>query len=229
MTSHLEQLPPAHTPVVMGSQCAGSVRCYAAMLRAGSVIIDSAETHLPLRHSHHRYRIEGVNGVQQLTVPLVGSTNAMAVPMSEVRISEHGGWRQSHWGALYSAYGKTPYFDFIAPELEQIILKGKQQFLLDFNMQLHSLIMDFLDLPVATAVVAVGKNVPNGCADLRLAIGGKKPDRLDIVDEPYYQIWASRLGGFQSGLSILDMLMNVGREAVLYLASGSKTSPDELK
>ena len=37
--------------VLMGSMCAGDVRCYAAMVQAGEVVIDATERHLPLRHS----------------------------------------------------------------------------------------------------------------------------------------------------------------------------------
>ncbi len=217
------------TPVAMGSTCAGSVRCYAAMLRSQLVITDSAETRLPLRHSHHRYSIVGPNGVQQLTVPLVGSTNAMQVPLDQVRISEHGEWRQRHWGAIFSAYGKTPYFDFIAPELKDVIL-GQQQSLLEFNEQMQALILDFLDLPILTTVRPIGNTPPAaGTCDLRGRIAGKKPDRLPITDVAYHQQWADRLGGFQTGLSVLDMLMNVGREAVFYLCDMTKTSTTELK
>ena len=94
--------------VMMGSMCAASVRCYAAALKAGTLLVDLDERHLPLRHSHHRYRIDGPNGVQTLTVPLVGSTNNMMTPLRDVLISEHGDWRRLHWGALYSAYGVRP-------------------------------------------------------------------------------------------------------------------------
>ena len=153
----------------------------------------------------------------------------MHVTMSQVRISEHGRWRQLHWGALFSAYGKSPYFDYIADDLHRIIM-GRQQLLLDFNTQLHNLVVDFLDLPLLTRTMAVeGGDVPAGHADLRRALGGKRPDGLDIANVPYYQLWAARQGGFAENLSILDMLMNVGRESVLYLSRMSKTGPTELK
>ncbi|MBQ1722581.1 MAG: hypothetical protein II034_02175, partial [Muribaculaceae bacterium] len=73
------------TPVVMGSMTAATVRCYAVMLAAGTVYVDPEQRQLPLRQSHHRYSIMGPNGAQKLTIPLVGSTNAMAVPMRQVR------------------------------------------------------------------------------------------------------------------------------------------------
>ncbi len=128
--------------MIIGSMCAGSVRCYAAMLKAGKVVIDATEQRLPLRHSHHRYIIDAPNGTVKLTVPLEGSSNAMPVMMKDVNLSEHGNWRHLHWGALFSSYGKSPFFDFIAQDLRSIIVEGKQSRLLDLNMQLHNLIVD---------------------------------------------------------------------------------------
>ena len=163
--------------LLLGSMCAGDVRCYAAMVKAGEVVIDATERHLPLRHSHHRYVIDAPNGPVKLTVPLVGSTNAMPVMMRDVLVSEHGNWRHLHWGALFSSYGKSPFFDFIADDLHRIIIEGHQQNLLDLNMELHQLVVDFMDLPVNTRVVndedEIEALLANGSSDLRGKIGGK--------------------------------------------------------
>lgn len=213
----LTPLPHPGQPLVMGSMCAGSVRCYAAMLASGHVLIDAGEVRLPLRHSHHRYAIVGPNGVQQLTVHLVGSTNAMPVPMRDVLISEHAQWRHVHWGALYSAYGKSPYFDYIADDLHSIIF-GNQKSLLELNNQLQQLIIEFLDLPIQVTVGTISDDVLADACDLRGRIGGKRPDGLPIRDVPYYQLWSDR-HGFTPNLSILDLLMNCGREAIFTLQS----------
>ena len=227
--------------IITGSMCTGSVRYWAAALMAGTVIIDADERHLPLRHSHHRYCIDGPNGMQKLTVPLVGETDNMATPMREVRISEHGNWRRLHWGALYSAYGRTPYFDHIAPDLEAIIINGHQTHLLELNTQLQQLIVDFMDLPITFNAQGLlnaqcpsakhGRNsqfsIPNSqlrIEDLRGKIEGKKGDDLPIADVPYYQVWAMR-HGFVPHLSILDLLMNEGREGIFTLMQMTEVKP----
>ena len=203
------------TTLITGSMCPGSVRYWAAALAAGTVYIDPEERHLPLRHSHHRYAIEGPNGVQQLTVPLVGETHNMVTPMREVRISEHGNWRRLHWGALYSAYGRTPYFDHIAPELEAIIVDGHQTHLLELNTQLQQLIVEFMDLPIQFSAQSTHQDFLN-FIDLRGKIDMKRPDTFPLTDVPYYQVWADR-HGFVPRLSILDLLMNEGREGIFTL------------
>ena len=202
-------------PVVVGSMTAATVRCYAVMLAAGTVYVDPEQRQLPLRHSHHRYSIMGPNGAQKLTIPLVGSTNAMPVPMCQVRISEHANWRHLHWGALYSAYGRTPYFDYIADDLQRLLLDDSDPSLLHFNQHLTHLIIDFLDLPVTVQLLDSSVEA-DACCDLRQVLGTKRPDCLPIADVPYHQLWADR-HGFTPGLSILDLLMNCGRESIFTL------------
>ncbi|MBQ3363513.1 MAG: WbqC family protein [Muribaculaceae bacterium] len=203
------------TTVVMGSMCAASVRCYAAALKAGTLLVDLDERRLPLRHSHHRYRVDGPNGLQTLTVPLVGATNNMMTPLRDVLISEHGDWRRLHWGALYSAYGRSPYFDYVADDLSRVI-HGSQRYLHEFNRQMHEVIVDFMDLPLETRYLEQGGEVAAADEDLRGRIGMKKPDTLPIVNVAYYQMWTAR-DGFQADLSILDLMMNMGREGILTL------------
>ena len=205
----------------MGSMCAASVRCYAAALQAGTLLVDLDERRLPLRHSHHRYRIDGPNGVQTLTVPLVGSTNNMMTPLRDVLISEHGDWRRLHWGALYSAYGRSPYFDYVADDLYRVIY-GTQRHLHEFNAELHALIVDFMDLPITTRYLGKGEVEGETKADdLRGRIGMKKPDSLPIADVPYYQMWTATRG-FCPDLSILDLMMNMGREGIFTLMEMTK-------
>ena len=199
----------------MGSMCAASVRCYAAALEAGTLLVDLDERRLPLRHSHHRYRIDGPNGVLTLTVPLVGSTNNMMTPLSDVLISEHGDWRRLHWGALFSAYGRSPYFDYVADDLARVI-HGGQRYLHEFNSQLHEVIIDFMDLPITTRYMNSAERPDANAVDLRGRIAMKKPDNLDIVNVPYGQMWTSQQG-FEPDLSILDLMMNTGREGIFTL------------
>lgn len=212
--------------------CAGDVRCYAAMVKAGKVVIDATESRLPLRHSHHRYVIDAPNGPVKLTVPLVGSTNAMPVMMKDVLVSEHGNWRHLHWGALFSSYGKSPFFDFIADDLHSIIADGHQKHLLELNMMLHNLIVDFMDLPITTTVATTEQQVEealqDGAIDLRGKMGGKRGDKIAIGNVPYYQMWSQRSGSFTPGLSILDLLMNEGREGVFTLLKMTENFKTEL-
>ena len=60
--------------------------------------------------------------------------------------------------------------------------------------------------------------------DLRERIHPKRPDTIlqDLrLEKPYFQVFA-RKHGFQSNLSIMDLLFNEGPDSILYLKSIGK-------
>jgi len=195
---------------------AASVSYYALALATGQLLIDLSERHLPLRHSHHRYLIDGPHGTNTLTIPLVASTHHLTTPMREVRISEHGHWRGHHWGAICAAYGRSPYFSYVADDLQHIIY-GEQSLLADFNQQIHNLVIDFMDLPISTQYTHNSTtNLLANSIDLRPILTTKHTPQLPTAIVPYYQMW-DQTTGFKPHLSILDLMMNYGREGILVL------------
>ena len=199
---------------VFSSRYAGSVDYYAAMLRYGKVAIDLSEP-FDKHHKHlNRMDIVGTNGCQQLSASLQKPNRRMAV--GEVALSSHGNWRHTHWGALFSAYGRTPFFDYFADDLKQIYTDESIQTIASLNLTLHAAVVDFLDLDIETVVID-NKNDLAASDAFNLRDGVMTEQTL----EPYYQIWSSKFG-FQSNQSILDLLFNVGREAVFVLRKGYK-------
>ena len=59
------------------------------------------------------------------------------------------------------------------------------------------------------------------CEDLRETIHPKKPDtilREYGLNKPYFQVFSPK-HGFQSNLSIMDLLFNEGPDSIIYLKS----------
>lgn len=195
---------------VFSSRYAGSVDYYAAMLHYGKVAIDLSEP-FDKHHKHlNRMDIVGTNGCQQLSASLQKPNRRMAV--GEILLSGHGNWRHTHWGALFSAYGRTPFFDYFADDLKKIYTDESIQTISSLNMALHAAVIDFLALDIETVVVGEKSDCEGfECVDLRDC---KFEDASAV--EPYYQIWSQKFG-FQPHQSILDLLFNVGREAVFVL------------
>ena len=186
---------------VFSSRYAGSVDYYAAMLRYGKVAIDLSEP-FDKHHKHlNRMDIVGTNGCQQLSASLQKPNRRMAV--GEVALSSHGNWRHTHWGALFSAYGRTPFFDYFADDLKQIYTDESIQTIASLNLTLQAAVIDFLDLDIETVVVD-NKNDLTASDALNLRDGVLTEQTL----EPYYQIWSSKFG-FQPNQSILDLLFKM--------------------
>ena len=88
------------------------------------------------------------------------------------------------------------------------------QTIASLNLTLHAAVVDFLDLDIETVVID-NKNDLAASDAFNLRDGVMTEQTL----EPYYQIWSSKFG-FQPHQSILDLLFNVGREAVFVLRKG---------
>lgn len=202
---------------------AGSVRYYAAMLacRAQRIRYGKIERKLPWCANH--CRIVGANGEQTLTIPLLKPTDGQPETYSGMAISEHGDWRRVHWGALFSAYGKAPFFEYIADDLQALYENHEITQLIDFNKALNALIVDFLDLPLNIIERNDFENDTNTegndspIFDFTKEFGTSQRDTLSwIHDTPYWQVWQER-HGFRPDLSIFDLLMTHGRESLLHL------------
>jgi len=132
-------------------------------------------------------------------VPLLGGRrHNRSLPYDELLLSEHGNWRHLHWGALYSAYGRAPYFEYYQDLFHDIYAEHREK-LSELNSLLHSAIC---------TVMQINPSEINVAEEL--------PAKLLRTGCPYHQVWEARYG-FQPGLSILDMAFNLGPESIFYL------------
>ena len=189
---------------------AASTDFYSALLKDPT--LGNLDTHSPyhalwgLNHT----RIVTANGVQTLTIPLEKPTLGKLTPLRDLRISRHGHWERIHYGALYSGYGKSPFFEYLQDDIKRLY-EQRPVWLMDFNLAFHRAITDMLDLGRYISPTADTVTVEEIERRLQQEHTHEVP--------PYYQVWQDRYG-FTPHLSILDMLFNVGREAILYLREG---------
>lgn len=78
----------------------------------------------------NRVTISTPNGPLRLSVPLYDDRKKQ--PLEDVRICYMHSWQRQHWTALFSAYGKTPYFEYYADYIRPIYEK-QPVFLVDLN------------------------------------------------------------------------------------------------
>ena len=207
---------------LLSSTYFGPVQWYQKLNRYEACLIERCDSFIKQTY-RNRCIIAATGGRQALTVPIVHDEGDML--MRDVRISDHGNWRHLHWNALLSAYGESPFFDFYADDLRPFYEK-RWAFLFDFKMEIMQKMCELLDIEprVSTTDEYVflpenkGSEVTDaGIMDFRDAIRPKHPlPDAEFEPQEYYQVYALK-HGFQSNLSILDLLFNEGPEAVLYL------------
>lgn len=203
----------------------GPVQWYQKLNRFDGVLMEQHE-HFLKQTYRNRCVIATTQGVQTLTVPVeapVGEGLALSkTPIKDVRISNHGKWRTEHWNALQSAYGESPFFEYYEDDIRPFF-EDRWEYLFDFNMAITEKMCELLDIhPHITLTESYQNSVPFGegrgvALDFRTVIHPKHPQEdSDFSPKPYYQVYKERFG-FLPNLSILDLLFNMGNEAVFYL------------
>lgn len=194
------------------------VQYYWHWRRSEQPIVEACE-HYIKQTWRNRCVIGTANGPMTLSLPVEASAEKKNV--RDIRLSEHGNWQHLHWNSIESAYNSSPFFEFYADDLKPFYEK-KPRFLFDFNEEIRRIMCELLEIEdrsMLTTSYASEVEIPALWLDLRNVIHPKK--KIELVDptfkpEPYYQVF-DRKFGFQPNLSILDLLFNMGPEAILYL------------
>lgn len=190
------------------------------VLNASSVLIDLQE-YYEKQSYRNRCTILSANGPLDLSIPVHRLHNKCT--SASVLLSTETPWRQQHCHAIRSAYGKSPYFDYFAPDIFALY-EQPFQVLADFNAAQLTLLLKILRLKKEIVYSSVYVE-DQAALDLRQGIHPKIGYETDqtvhsCLSQPYYQTFGARYP-FCANLSSLDLLFNKGLDARLYL-SGPK-------
>ncbi|MDN4166356.1 WbqC family protein [Cytophagales bacterium LB-30] len=178
-------------------------------VEAEEVILEKQE-HFVKQTYRNRCYILGANGVQVLSVPVVGGSKKVA--MGEVMIDYKQRWAMEHWRSIQSAYGKAPFFEFFADDFRKIY-ESKPATLWHLNAELLTLCLKILRLsPVLSFTEKYEKEIPDSIIDLRGRYLTQNQGKQQAGYTPvrYRQIFGNN---FVSDLSIIDLIFCTGSEA----------------
>jgi hypothetical protein len=165
----------------------------------------------------NRCRFYAADGVQALSFPVIHEGGTYKHPVKDIKIDYSTPWLLQHKRAIVSAYRTSAYFEYYQDELFAILDSCPEK-LLDLNMALLSFFIDKIGLKVDLRLTEeYSKDVHFD--DLREVIHPKRQNSIlkDMgLEKPYFQVFAPKYG-FQSDLSIMDLLFNEGPGSILYL------------
>ena len=196
----------------------GPIQWYQKLCRYDQTLIEQYDSYQKQTY-RNRCVIATANGLQALTVPVEHDTLNIKneiLKVKDLRISDHNNWRRIHWNALQSAYNESPFFDYYADDI-RLFFEKKYDFLVDFNEAIRQTVCNLLDIHPQVSYTTDFSRQPSDIDDYREVINAKHPQAdEDFQPRRYWQVFEGK-HGFQSNLSILDLLFNMGNEAVFYL------------
>lgn len=188
------------------------------------VAIEGYDTLVVERHENYQkqsYRnrasVRMANKVEDLSIPVRGGNKKIAY--KDILIDNDQNWKKLHLRGIQSAYGKAPFYDFIYPDLEEVINKPLNN-LFDLNLELLTLCLKFLRIPVKVEFSTIYHQELD-IKDIRGIIHPKATfERRNI----YYPANYMQLFGldFVPNLSIIDLMFCEGPNSRKIITASNK-------
>ena len=199
----------------------GPLNYYARLVRQREIVLEQYDSYTKQTY-RNRCLIMGPNGVITLSIP-VKKISGVKTNFRDIRIDYDSNWNRIHWRSLVASYASSPFFELLADEIEPFYQK-RFDFLLDLNKQLLESTLGILGVDVRVTCSGAFTPILSG-RDTRHFIHPKKDPATEdpaFVPMEYQQVFSDRLG-FRPNLSILDLIFNLGPEALAYLHRCLKT------
>jgi hypothetical protein len=187
------------------------IEYFSYIIKAEEVFIEREENYLKQSYRNRCY-ILSADGPQLLTIPVYkGSFHK--TPVKEIRIDYSKRWQQIHLRALSSSYKSSPYFIYYYEIIEKMI-QSNYEFLLDLNMHILKAILKMMKIEILLSYTSDFQPTDISNNDLRYKISPKIKSYYQ--PKKYIQVFDYD-EGFAAGLSIMDLVFNMGPEAYKYL------------
>lgn len=185
---------------------------YFSLINEADVIFIEKEENYIKQSYRNRCYILSAHGPLLLSVPVFdGSIHKVHV--KDARIDYSKRWQQVHLRAIMASYRSSPFYQFYFEEIERIIMQN-YIFLIDLNEALMMSVLKMLKMGKKIKYTESFEPCINQDYDFRYSISPKK--KSSYLQKNYIQVFDSG-NGFSSNLSILDLIFNLGPDAVDYL------------
>ena len=198
--------------VILSTAYLAPIQYYSKILKYNTIIIELYENYIKQSY-RNRCNIYGANGLQTLSIPIKKNITPKTL-IKDIKISYDKDWQKNHWKAIKSAYGSSPFFEYLIDDFAPFYHK-KFNFLIDFNNQIQQIVLNLLEINTNityTNFFHEGADIKDFIQKINPKKKFSKPDD-EFIDFEYYQVFAEK-HGFIPNLSIIDLLFNEGTNAV---------------
>lgn len=189
------------------------------------VVVDSFQ--YSRQSFQNRARLRAPDGYQWISIPLIGGQFGKAI--QDVRIDNTQNWAKKHEKALVYNYGKAPFFEHYASDVFDSIRSGSE-LLGSVTVDTVVLVHRLLDLESELIIGHMARRFAEGMPESppveellfpencqRSPYCAKHRHRIMRFEHPNYR---QQFSGFESGMSVLDLLFGYGPAATGILRQG---------
>ena len=217
---------------------------YFGMIEIADIFVFYDDTQFVKQSWQQRNKIKTQNGWILLIVPVL---QKLGQKIKEVKINNNINWYEKHWKSIMYNYNKAPFLKDHAPILREVYEK-KWEYLVNLNITLIKEITKILGLKtkfILSSELNVEDRKTNRLINILNKIGADeyvsgpaarsyieiekfKTERIELYWYEFNHPSYSQLyGDFIPYLSVIDLLFNVGDEAINYIREGTQNKLDE--
>lgn len=164
----------------------------------------------------NRCYILSASGPLLINVPII-KQKEKKTSMEETKIFYDEKWNKRAWRSIYSAYGKSPYFEFYKDDIENFFTKKYSSL---FDMNFYIILYFFKKFNIKTSLIPTTNfEIIDAKIDFRNYFSKEKPSIIEDKDnnnEEYIQCFDDKLPFFKN-LSCIDLLFNLGNNCYNYI------------
>lgn len=187
----------------------------------------------------NRNKIKTAKGAEWLTIP-VSVSNRMQTLIQDVSVA-NSDWRKKHWTAITQSYSKCPYFNEFKAPFEEFYLSGNETSLSEINFSLIKIVCNILgiDTRLSNATdykldedrnlklvgiceqVDAATYISGPAASCYLDVQLFATRGIEVLWQDYsnYPEYPQRFPPFEHGVTVLDLIFNVGADSRNYMKS----------
>lgn len=187
------------------------VKQLAMFEKKGKVSIDVFEN-FPKQTFRNRATVLSSQGLLNIIVP-VKKKSKEKILTRDIEISYSEKWNTEAWRTIFSCYGKSPFFIYYADKIKEILFQ-QHTYLMDLNFHIFEFLKQSMHLQCELFLTS--HYIERQQDNYREAFLPK--DRIKDGENlaSYYQCFDDKFD-FQTNLSALDLLFNLGNESGEYL------------
>ncbi len=179
------------------------------------VSLEACENYQKQSYRNRCYILAG-DGVQMLQVPVVHGDSWL---ITDVRVDYSTPWVVRTQRALDTAYETAAYYEYYRDDLFAL-LDAQPETLWALNLKALHFLLEKTGVACTLEPTKAFVAPDTQADDYRYSLHPKRPDTvLEVLglDQPYYQVFQDRMGGFTQKLSCLDLLFNEGPDSIDWL------------